>query len=43
MFMPQYRWNTAKVGVKHQSINQVLYTDAMVLIFSVLKKKRLEI
>jgi hypothetical protein len=20
--MPQYSWNTAKVGVKHQSINQ---------------------
>ena len=22
--MPQYSWNTAKVGVKHQSMNQLI-------------------
>ena len=24
--MPRYSWNTAKVGVKHQSINQSINT-----------------
>ena len=26
LFTPQYGWNIAKVGIKHQSINQPFYT-----------------
>jgi hypothetical protein len=25
--MPRYRWNTAKIGIKHQSINQSIQTS----------------
>ena len=29
--MPQYSWNTANVGVKHQSINQSIFNGGLVM------------
>jgi hypothetical protein len=29
--MPQYSWNTANVGVKHQSINQIIFNGGLVM------------
>jgi hypothetical protein len=28
-WMPQYRWNTADVGVKHQSMNQCIWLEVI--------------
>ena len=36
--MPQYSWNTAKVGVKHQSINQLIGEDLFLLILTMYKQ-----
>jgi hypothetical protein len=35
MFTPRYSWNYAKVGIKHQSINQSFWGWHIVFIFSV--------
>jgi hypothetical protein len=30
LFMPRYSWNTAKVGIKHQTINQSLILNIQI-------------
>jgi hypothetical protein len=35
---PQYSWNTAKVGVKHQSINHILLQFKWIFVWEIEKK-----